>query len=141
MASSIREQIVLKMMQVLAGTTGLGTRIYRTRSDAFARGELPALVVRALRDESAQYVVDFKEKYLFVALELHVRSATADADADPILVSLHQKLLADPTLGALAIDVNEEETTFDLEDADQPGLVVTAAYRIYYRHHVKTLDA
>ena len=45
-----REQILAKIKTNLAGTTGVGTRIYRSRAEAFTRSETPAIIIEPISD-------------------------------------------------------------------------------------------
>ena len=46
-----REQILAKIKTNLTGTTGVGTRIYRSRAEPMTREESPSLVVEFVTDE------------------------------------------------------------------------------------------
>ena len=43
-----RERILAKIKTDLAGTTGVGTRIYRSRAEAFTRSETPAIILEPI---------------------------------------------------------------------------------------------
>ena len=45
-----RESIVAAVTSALAGTTGVSTRIYRSRAEAFARDEAPAIIIEPAAD-------------------------------------------------------------------------------------------
>jgi hypothetical protein len=49
--ASKREQILAALKTKLAGTTGVSTRIYRSRVEPMSRGESPALVIEWLNDQ------------------------------------------------------------------------------------------
>ena len=49
-----RENILAAIRTALTGTTGVGTRIYRTRVDPVARAESPAIIVQPIRDVCVQ---------------------------------------------------------------------------------------
>ena len=49
-----RESILARIRTNLTGTTGVSTRIYRSRVEPLARGELPALVVEPVNDACQQ---------------------------------------------------------------------------------------
>jgi len=48
---SKREQILARIVTTLAGTSGVGSRIYRSRVEPLARGESPAIIVEPISDE------------------------------------------------------------------------------------------
>ena len=49
-----RETILAAIRTALTGTTGVGTRIYRSRVEPIAREESPAIVVEPLIDTASQ---------------------------------------------------------------------------------------
>ena len=140
--ASKREQIIAKIRTNLTGTTGVGTRIYRSRVEPMTRGETPSLVLEFVTDEptvnSATYLkLDWT---LRVRVVVVVRSQTPDTTADPTIESLHTKMVSDPTLGGLAIDVRPLTVTFDVVEADQPAGVISCDYEVDYRSSYNDLS-
>ncbi len=140
--ASKREQILAKIRTNLTGTTGVGTRIYRSRVEPMTRGETPSLVLEFVTDEptvnSATYLkLDWT---LRVRVVVVVRSQTPDTTADPTIESLHTKMVSDPTLGGLAIDVRPLTVTFDVVEADQPAGVISCDYEVDYRSSYNDLS-
>ena len=140
--ASKREQILAKIKTNLTGTTGVGTRIYRSRVEPMTRGESPSLVIEFVRDEptvnSATYLkLDWTFRVRIVVI---VRSQTPDTTADPTIESLHTKIVSDPTLGGLAIDVRPLTVTFDVVEADQPAGVISCEYEVDYRSSYNDLS-
>ena len=139
---SKREQILAKIKTNLTGTTGVGTRIYRSRVEPMTRVETPSLVVEFVTDEptvnSATYLkLDWTLRVRIVVI---VRSQTPDTTADPTIESLHTKIVSDPTLGCLALDVRPLTVTFDVVEADQPAGVISCEYEIDYRSSYNDLS-
>ena len=140
--ASKREQILAKIKTNLTGTTGVGTRIYRSRVEPMTRVETPSLVVEFVTDEptvnSATYLkLDWTLRIRIVVI---VRSQTPDTTADPTIESLHTKIVSDPTLGGLALDVRPLTVTFDVVEADQPAGVISCEYEIDYRSSYNDLS-
>ena len=140
--TSKRERILAKIKTNLSGTTGVGSRIYRSRSEPLTRAESPSLVIEFVTDQptinSATYLkLDWT---LRVRIVVVVRSQTPDTSADPTIESLHTKIVSDPTLGGLAIDVRPSTVTFDVIEADQPAGVVFCEYEIDYRSDYNDLS-
>jgi hypothetical protein len=77
---------------------------------------------------------------LTVRVVVIVRATVPDQASDPIVQSLHSKIVADLTLGGLAIDVQPGPTEFTLEQADTPVGVIYCTYRIQYRTSVGDLS-
>lgn len=136
-----REQIMQALVAVLAGTAQVGTRIYRSRVDALSRDEAPALVVMPVGEQIAQDVVSLIEKNMMVEVQVYVRSDVPDVAADPICEEVHQKVMADATLGGLAIDIVEDGTSWDMAEADVSAGFTNMRYRIWYRHNRNSLSA
>ena len=140
--ASKREQILARIKTNLTGTTGVGTRIYRNRVEPMARDESPSLVVEFVTDEptvnSATYLkLDWTLRVRIVVI---VRSQTPDTTADPTVESLHTKIVGDPTLGGLALDVRPLTVTFDVVEADQPAGIISCEYEGDYRSSYNDLS-
>lgn len=135
-----REDILSAIRTALTDTTNVGTRIYRSRVEPLSRGESPALVVEPLTDTPVQNTsLPTLDWTLRVRISVIVRSSTPDQTADPIIESLHSKLMADLTLGGEAIDIQPAQTTFNFFEADQPAGVVFCEYEVRYRTDVDDL--
>lgn len=137
--SSKREQILAAITTTLAGTTGVGTRIYRSRVEAFARNEAPAIVVEGGR-EIAQVVSTCKLDWsMDVLVAIYARGIIPDQVADPVRVSAHTKLMADRSIGGLAMDIVPTSVDPQLEAADQPAIWMVCTYQVRYRTAVEDL--
>ena len=139
--ASKREQILAKIKTNLTVTTGVGTRIYRSRVEPMTRDESPSLVLEFVTDEptvnSATYLkLDWTLRVRIVV----VRSQTPDTTADATVESLHTKVVSDPTLGGLAIDVRPATVTFDVVEADQPAGIISCEYEVDYRSSYNDLS-
>ena len=129
-----REQILTAITTALAGTTGVGSRIYRSRVEAFSRGESPAISLEPINDTPATNTsLPTLDWSLTVRIAAIVRGAIPDQLADPIVESLHSLLMADLTLGGYAMDIIPSSVDFQLIEADQPAGVVLCDYVIRYR--------
>ena len=135
-----REDILSAIRTTLTDTTNVGTRIYRSRVEPLSRGESPALVIEPLTDTPVQNTsLPTLDWTLRVRISVIVRSSTPDQTADPVIESLHSKLMADLTLGGEAIDIQPAQTTFNFFEADQPAGVVFCEYEVRYRTDVDDL--
>ena len=129
-----RESILAKIKTTLASTTGVGTRIWRSRVQALARQESPAIVIEPISDSAEQNTSLPKLDWsLTVRVAVIVRGDVPDQQADATVESLHSKLMADLTLGSLAYDVQPIGVSFDLVEADQPAGVISCDYLVRYR--------
>jgi len=135
-----RETILAAVRTALTGTTGVSTRIYRSRVEPLARAESPAIVVEPVNDTAEQNTsLPTLDWSLTVRVAVIVRGAIPDQVADPIVESLHSKLMADLTLGGYAIDIQPQSVTFEMVEADQPAGVISCDYLIRYRTSVTNL--
>ena len=135
-----RESILAAVKTALTGTAGVGTRIYRSRVDPLSRGESPAIIIEPVSDTPEQNTslptLDWTLRIRVVVIE---RSDIPDQAADDTIESMHSKLMADLTLGGLAIDIQPAQTSFQLLEADQPAGVIFCEYEIRYRSQVADL--
>ncbi len=135
-----RERILAAVKTALTGTAGVGTRIYRSRVDPLSRGESPALIIEPVSDTPEQNTslptLDWTLRIRVVVIE---RSNVPDQAADDTIEDMHSKLMADLTLGGLAIDIQPAQTSFELLEADQPAGVIFCEYEVRYRSQVADL--
>jgi|TARA_R100000084_G_C4541812_1_gene95944 hypothetical protein len=135
-----RENILAAIKTALADTTGVGTRIYRSRVEPLSRGESPAIVIEPISDTPEQNTsmptLDWTLRVRIVVIE---RATIPDQAADDTIESLHSKIMSDLTLGGRAIDVQPAQTSFQLLEADQPAGVIFCEYEIRYRSEVDDL--
>jgi hypothetical protein len=135
-----RERVLAAVTSALAGTTGVSTRIYRSRVEPVSRAESPALVVEPLSDTAAQNTaLPTLDWSMIVRITVIVRGAVPDQLADPIIESLHGRVMADLTLGGYAIDVQPIGVTFNFTEADGAAGEIQCDYRVMYRTSVTNL--
>ena len=135
-----RESILAQIATTLAGTTGVSTRIYRSRVEPLSRGESPAIVIEPISDSAEQNTsLPTLDWSLTVRVAVIVRGNVPDQQADATVESLHSKIMADLTLGGYAIDVQPQSVSFDLIEADQPAGVIACEYLVRYRTSVTNL--
>ena len=135
-----REQILAQIATTLASTAGVSGRVYRSRSTAVARAESPAIIVEPVTDTAQQVTSLPKLDWtLRVRIVVVSRSVNSYTDADSVIESMHSLLMADLTLGGIAIDVQPVLTSFDFIDADQPAGVFSNEYDVKYRTQVADL--
>ena len=135
-----RENILAAIKTALANTTGVSTRIYRTRVDPVARAESPAIIIQPIRDVCVQTTILPKLDWtMTVRISVIERSDVPDQAADDTIESLHSKVMADLTLGGHAHDVVPVRTEFEFIEADKPLGVIACEYEIRYRTDVDDL--
>lgn len=135
-----REQILGRIVTALAGTTLVGSRIYRSRNEPFARSEFPALVVEPTNDVAEQTTIATLDWQLGVRISVFVRGAVPDTAADPIVSDVHSKIMSDTTLNGYAIDILPTTVGFDLLEGDQPIGVISCDFVIRYRTNLNSVS-
>lgn len=125
MTASIREQILNRIhITTLPGIAEVGQRVYRSRAQALSRAEAPAIIIspgddlprNAPRTTGAS--LGQLDQQLAVLIEVYVRGDIPDQLADPIGVQVHQRMMADRTMGGLAHDVQPDGWRPQYEQAD-----------------------
>ena len=136
-----RELILEAIKTALTGSATLGATVYRSRVTPLARGESPAVIVEPVRNDVEQNTcLPTLDHSMQVRVAVIVRGEIPDQLADPIIAAAHSAIMADLTLGGLAIDVQPGETEFTMQDADQPVGVIFSIYIIRYRTSVGDLS-
>jgi len=137
-----RESILSNIVTALAGTTGVGSRIYRSRVEALARAESPAIVVEPISDTAQENTsLPTLDWSLTVRIAVIVRGTAPDQIADATIQSLHSKVMADLTLGGYSMDIQPQSVNWQLIEADQPAGVVMCDYLIRYRTALANLTS
>ena len=135
-----RENILAAIRTALTNTTGVSTRIYRTRVDPVARTESPAIIIQPIRDVCVQNTSLPKLDWtMTVRITVIERADIPDQAADDTIESLHSKLMADLTLGGNAHDVVPVRTEFEFIEADKALGLISCEYEIRYRTEVADL--
>ena len=130
-----REAILSRLITQLAGTAGVGTRIYRSRVTPVDRTEGTVLIVEPISD-NCEIRRNNLQWTLNVRLSVVTRGSstqTADQAADATVKSIHDKIVSDITLNGTAVDMTPRNVSFDLIDGDQPSGVVSCEYIIIYQ--------
>jgi|TARA_B100000085_G_scaffold173878_1_gene158391 hypothetical protein len=135
-----RENILATLKSTLTNTTGVGTRIYRSRVEPLSRGESPAIVIEPITDDASQNTsLPTLDWTLRVRVSVIERSSIPDQAADDTIESLHSKIMSDLTVGGYAHDVQPVRTEFEFIEADQPLGVISSEFEIRYRTQVADL--
>ena len=134
MATTRREHILDAVKTAINSTSGVSSRVYRSRVVALTRAESPALLISWTTDAAAQETSMATLNWtLEVQVACIVRGDEPDSVADSIVEDMHSRLMADVTLGGYAMDLVPTGTNNESVDADQPAGVITSTYQIKYR--------
>ena len=135
------EQILVAAATVLTATAGAPGRVYRSRQEAFARNESPAVVIEPGPDKATMAVSSCKINWSFtLVVAVYARGAIPDQVADPLVHSIHGLLMADRSLGGLAMDVVPMGRDPQFEKADQPAVWVVLTFLVTYRTSLEDLS-
>ena len=135
-----KRESILQYIVTALGAVSSVTGVYRSREDALAREEAPALVVRPVREEPRPLVHAYLEKDLVVSVSIYTRGGAPDQTADPICEQVYALLLGNPTMGGLAIDTTDDGTTWELEEADATACWTELQLKVWYRHPLASLS-
>ena len=141
MTPSRQETIIHAIHQLALSTAGVSGRVYRSRQEAFSRAATPALVIEPLSNDPQprRAGVTTMPQRLEVQVLILVDAPIPDQAADAIRVDFHDRLMADVTLGGVAMDIEPGLTRWDQE---VNGLaVVSSLYVVAYRTLVKSLTS
>lgn len=136
---SKREAILAQIATVLAATTGVSGRVYRSRTEPLARDEAPAIVIEPVNDTAVQDTLATLSWSLTFSVAIIMRGLVPDQLADPILTDAHARLMADSALGGLAYDITPVNVSFEALPADKPAGVIVAIYACKYRTSLTSL--
>lgn len=134
-----REQILSRITTVLASTSGVSGRVYRSRVEPIIRGQSPAIVVEPISDQADQTTLATLDWSLTVRVTVFTRGAIPDQLADPIVAAAYDLIMQDTTLNGYAIDVLPIGTQFEMIEADQAAGVVACDFLVKYRTPLNTL--
>lgn len=133
MTQSRREQIIREVVtrcQAALSTTA----VLRQPTIAIPREQTPVVLVAVLSDAPVTRSNDRMERELVMRILAHARDPTDGyAVADDLMCRAHLALMADATLGGLALSLAEMEADYQAEDADVESIAIPAIYRITYR--------
>lgn len=130
--ASRSEQILDHLASLLTAAAGVPT-VYRSRVEAFSRDEAPVVVVEPAGETAVEFSTCKLDWTLPVLIAIHTRGAIPDQLADPIRVAVHSALMADRTLGGLAINIIPSGTDPQRDKADLASLWLVCTYQVRYR--------
>ena len=135
-----RENILATIKTTLADTTGVGTRIYRSRVEPISRDESPAIVVEPISDDADQNTsMPTLDWTLRIRVSVIERADVPDQEADDTIESMHSKIMSDLTVGGYAHDIQPVRTEFEFIEADEPLGIISNEHEIRYRTQVADL--
>lgn len=137
-----REAILEALMTVL-GTLGSvsSTSVFRSRVTAFLRAEAPAVMLTWQRDQPDQVTLPYLDWSLQFKVSVLTRGAMPDSMADSIVAEVHQKLMADISLGGRLIDLQPGSADFQSIESDADAGVISSTFVAIYRTQLQNLES
>lgn len=139
--SSKREKIVRAIMDALAPIPGVGGRVFRSQADPNPRELTPFISVHWTNEQRSDDTVQLMGRQLTVEVAVYTLGDVPDSLADDIVVAAHKLIMADPSLGGLAIDTMLDDASAEIIAADFPAAKVTHAYVVKFRHSYGDMTA
>jgi|GEM_PF-595735 len=128
-----RETILQNVLIALGGANVAGGRIFRSRSNALAANELPAIVLKAGNESIDNSQRTICVRNFDVELEIVVRGEPADQLADPVVAAASAAILADQSLGNTVYRVVESSIGApELADGNGTTGLVRVTYTATY---------
>ena len=144
MSTSLRERILQAVASRVQGAaTASSARFVRQPVLGIPTEQSPVLVMmfdgEQVLDRSALHTT--REISLRVGALTRNTNDTADLTAaDALLVSAHAALLADTTLGGLALAVDEQGAELETADTADVAVLLAQRYAVRYRTRTAALD-
>lgn len=138
---TIREQIIAAAMTAIGdalAASGLSAGLYRSRSEAFRPGQLPAIVVRPESDTPGDRdgTLCWCPWTMVMAVDVVVNEAPPCQAADPFADLIHRALLADGEdlgLPAYSVDIAPGPTEWTDENNGEVIGLTTQRFVVRYR--------
>ncbi|MES2207299.1 MAG: hypothetical protein V4525_10980 [Pseudomonadota bacterium] len=132
MAATIRERIFQQIETSLNGIAGIVT-LERERPEPFSREECPAINIEPVSDIPQQVTVPRTSWNLSINIQLQLRDEEQSSAADPFIAEIHSRLMADHSLGGLAVDINAGEVHFSRFDGDATVCLIDMNFVVEYQ--------
>lgn len=130
--ATLREQIAQAIKNCLDSVNLAGGNVFRSREVAFAREELPAVVITPDTEDTARFASSIDESHLMVQIEFLVRGDPWDSTADQLFEAAHAAITADETLGGLCTSIRRSDARWNGADADGTAGSLQQRYRVTY---------
>lgn len=137
MADHLRKQIRDALLAALTGQGNWGARAYASRRHPLTAGELPAVCIYTLSEDSGRDSAQNLRRVLEVAVEAVTQiNDTLDDTLDVMCRDIEAVIGGNPTLGGLAYEAQLVRTQIALQPAKGAQIETGSAvmtYRVTYR--------
>lgn len=126
---TIFEAIAAQLSTLLTGLPGV--TVARSREVPVSRGEGLFVIVRPeqANAENKGRSLGVTQWDAVFKITLIARAAVPDTTADAVLEAIHQRVMADPTLGNRCADLAPVSVSYDFEQADRTAVAIDLRYR------------
>lgn len=129
---SIREQILASVTLLLTNAIA-DARVERSRTVPVERASTPFIRIKPGDETIDSLHSTLIDRRLNLLIEMSGRGDAPDQTLDPIAALAHKTLMADKTVGGLAIDIEEISREWDFQDADGNAGDLRVFYQVRYR--------
>ena len=131
MTTTKRESIIEYIVTALQGISGIS--IYRDRTEAFRREEMPVVNVIPVQDVPSYNVIDFAEWVFQFSVKIYTRGTNPDSLSDALERDIYAALMADRTLGGKVFDITSVGFYYQVLEGDQPMGTTDLVFQTTYR--------
>ena len=130
--SSLREQIILRVIAALTAAAPVGSNVYRSREVSLTRILEPAIMVAPHGTSVTRIATGVDRHQMDMAVEVFVRGDPWVALTDPVDIAAHAVMMTDASLWTLAQDIRRISEAYESMEADRTAGTLTVTYRITY---------
>ncbi len=136
-----REEILAAVKTALAGTSGVSTRIYRSRVEAFRKSEHPSIIVEPITDSASHNTTPRLIWDLIFGVTLLVRADEPDSAGDAAIADIHSKIMGSTTISNLVVDIQAIKTDWQFIEADDTLAIIINQYKVTYQTSLNDLTS
>lgn len=121
--------------------TGIGTGGVSVDPDyAFEARDLPAVAVYLGDETIDRSLISADGRTLNVTVRIISKGSDAFANGDAVMVEAHNRIVSDPTLGGLALDIQQQGIRRSRDVLEVPVAVTELDYSVDYRTTTTSLE-
>lgn len=116
-------------------------RVFRELRGALQSELLPAIAIDIGNDPPpVRATISTLTRTTDIRVTVFGASVNGYTATDPAHLEAYGRVMADPTLGGLAIDIEEGPITRERDDAERQRIAVTHTYRVVYRTGDRSIE-
>lgn len=140
-ALQIRDKVILLL--TTPALTGIGSGGISVDPDyAFESRDLPAVAVYLGDEDPPQRVmIGSMDRRVMLKVKIISKGDDAFASADALMVLVHNRIMTDPSLAGLVMDIQQHGTLRSSDVLQSPVAVTEMDYAVEYRTNETSLEA